>query len=182
MAKSGFSIGFIGFLIGLVCGLGIAAGAMLLISKSPIPFVDKVDKVTADVDPSQKLSGGVDPNARLNLQSDSIAEGEAGSVRTIQVPDSPTADKGERDAQGRAIEPGQVTPTTFWVQVGAFRSRPDAETSAAKLAMMGIDAKVSSAGLNWRVRVGPFDDRPAAQEALQSLDDQGFEPMIVELK
>ena len=49
MAKSGFASGFAGFLIGVVTGLGVAAGAMLVIAKSPVPFVDKVDKVTADV-------------------------------------------------------------------------------------------------------------------------------------
>ena len=68
MAKSGFATGFAGFLIGVVTGLGIAAGAMLVIAKSPVPFVDKVDRVTADVDPAAKLAGGVDPNARLNQQ------------------------------------------------------------------------------------------------------------------
>lgn len=43
MAKSGFASGFAGFLIGVVTGLGVAAGAMLVIAKSPVPFVDKVE-------------------------------------------------------------------------------------------------------------------------------------------
>ena len=60
MAKSSFATGFAGFLIGIVTGLAIAAGAALFIVNSPIPFVDnKVDKVTADVDPAQKLQGAV---------------------------------------------------------------------------------------------------------------------------
>ena len=32
MAKSGFASGFAGFLIGVVTGLGVAAGAMLVIA------------------------------------------------------------------------------------------------------------------------------------------------------
>ena len=36
MAKSGFASGFAGFLIGVVTGLGVAAGAMLVIAKSPV--------------------------------------------------------------------------------------------------------------------------------------------------
>ena len=76
MAKSGFASGFAGFLIGVVTGLGVAAGAMLVIAKSPVPFVDKVDKVTADVDPAAKLAGAVDPNARLNQTAGEEPTGE----------------------------------------------------------------------------------------------------------
>ena len=83
MAKSGFASGFAGFLIGVVTGLGVAAGAMLVIAKSPVPFVDKVDKVTADVDPAAKLAGAVDPNARLNQTAGEEPTGETGLVQTV---------------------------------------------------------------------------------------------------
>ena len=48
--------------------------------------------------------------------------------------------------------------------------------------MMGIGAQVSQSGAFWRVRVGPFDDRAAAQEALESLADQGHKPVITQQK
>lgn len=185
MIKSSFSVGFAGFLIGVVAGLGIAAGAALFIAASPVPFVDKVDKVTADVDPAQKLAGRVDPNARLNQSgiSQETAEHEAaGGVKTVRVPDAASADQPERDASGKAIGPGVVTPVTYWVQVAAFAKKPDAETAAASLAMQGIAAKVAQAGAFWRVRVGPFDDRSAAQEALENLADMGQKPVITEEK
>lgn len=183
MAKSSFSVGFAGFLIGVVTGLGIAAGAALFITNSPMPFVDKVDKVTADVDPAQKLAGGVDPNARLNQSgmSQESAEQEAtGAVKTVRVGEA--AQQPERDAAGKALLPGVVTPVTYWVQVAAFAKKPDAETAAASLAMQGIAAKVAQAGAFWRVRVGPFDERSAAQEALDSLSDMGQKPVITEEK
>lgn len=121
MAKSRFAAGFAGFLIGVVTGLGIAAGAAVFITKSPLPFVEKVDKVTADVDPAAKLAGNVDPNARLNTSSmDAPAAAPSGSVKTVTVADTeaPT-----RDAAGKAVEPGQVTPVTYWVQIGAYNKR-----------------------------------------------------------
>ena len=190
MAKSGFATGFAGFLIGVVTGLGIAAGAAVFITKSPVPFVDKVDKVTADVDPAQKLAGGVDPNARLNQMGESQsaqseAEAATGGVKTVDVssPKGAAADeKPLRDAAGKAVEPGHVTPATYWVLVGAYAKKNDAETNAASLAMMGIGAQVSQSGAFWRVRVGPFDDRAAAQEALESLADQGHKPVITQQK
>lgn len=173
MAKSGFATGFAGFLIGVVTGLGIAAGAMLVIAKSPVPFVDKVDRVTADVDPAAKLAGGVDPNARLNQQNDAAdASQEAGSVRTVTVARNSTSE----------TERAPSSAQSFWVQVGSFSKQGDAETSAANLAMQGIGAQIRQSGSNWRVRVGPFASRTAAQEVLNSLSDQGLNPVIVQDK
>ena len=166
MAKSGFAAGFAGFLIGVVTGLGVAAGAMLVIAKSPVPFVDKVDKVTADVDPTAKLAGGVDPNARLNQSGGEEPAGEAGAVQTVAVPDK-----------------GAARASSFWVQAGAFRKQADAETQAATLAMQGIGAAIQSDGASmWRVRIGPFESRPDAREMLDRLTDQGLAPTIVEQK
>ena len=91
MAKSGFASGFAGFLIGVVTGLGVAAGAMLVIAKSPVPFVDKVDKVTADVDPAAKLAGAVDPNARLNQTAGEEPTGETGLVRRLTNSEYPSS-------------------------------------------------------------------------------------------
>ena len=165
MAKSGFATGFAGFLIGVVTGLGIAAGAMLIISKSPVPFVD--------VDPAAKLAGGVDPNARLSQQNDALAAPqETGSVRTVTVARDSTSE----------TEKAPASVQNFWVQVGSFSKQGDAETSAANLAMQGIGAQIRQSGSYWRVRVGPFASRTAAQEVLNSLSDQGLNPVIVQDK
>ena len=90
MARSNFASGFAGFLLGVVTGLGIAAAAALLITKSPVPFVEKVQKVTADVDPAQKLAGSVDPNRRLNEQPDMPQSVAEGSIKTVDVVPSAT--------------------------------------------------------------------------------------------
>lgn len=177
MAKSGFASGFAGFLIGVVTGLGVAAGAMLVIAKSPVPFVDKVDKVTADVDPAAKLAGAVDPNARLNQTAGEEPTGETGLVQTVTVVDKDPKSKS-------AVSPTANTrAATFWVQVGAFRQKTDAINSSAALGMQGIIAQVQEGGpAGWRVRVGPFDSRPDAREMLDRLTDQGLSPTIVEQK
>lgn len=154
-AKGGFATGFAGFLIGVVTGLAIAAAAAILITKSPVPFVNKVDKVTADVDPAAKLAGGVDPNARLQQRPDEVA--------------TPAA-------------PGEVRAVTYWVQVASLSSESDAQNHAAQLAMNGIAASVTRSGPHWRVRVGPFDERQGAEEVLGTLTDQGLRPVIVEQK
>lgn len=170
MARSGFAAGFAGFLIGVVTGLGIAAGTMLVISKSPMPFMDKVERVTADVDPAKKLAGGVDPNAKLNQQADTASE--AGDATDLPVKTVTASD----DATPKAKPTTQV----FWVQIGAYRSKSDAEGHAADLAMQGIGAQVQSGGsAGWRVRVGPFESRNAANEAMNGLSGLGLSPVVV---
>jgi len=64
---------------------------------------------------------------------------------------------------------------TYFVQAGAFARAEDAEQQRAKLAMMGLAAKVTEreqAGRTvYRVRLGPFErkeDADAAQERLQA--------------
>ena len=138
MAKSGFASGFAGFLIGVVTGLGVAAGAMLVIAKSPVPFVDKVDKVTADVDPAAKLAGAVDPNARLNQTAGEEPTGETGLVQTVTVVDK---DPKSKSAASPTANTRAATPAaTFWVQVAAFRQKTDAINSSAALGMQGVCA------------------------------------------
>ena len=171
MARSGFAAGFAGFLIGVVTGLSIAAGAILVINKSPMPFMDKVERVTADVDPAAKLGGGVDPNARLNQtdEASSAAAGEA--VATV------TVDETGKSSTAPAAAPAR--PEAWWVQLGAFRSKSDAEQRAAELAMQGVAAEIQAGGkAGWRVRVGPFEDRKSAREVASSLADQGFSPSV----
>ena len=156
MARSGFAAGFAGFLIGVVTGLSIAAGAILVINKSPMPFMDKVERVTADVDPAAKLAGGVDPNARLNQtdEASSAAAGEA--VATV------TVDETGKSSTAPAAAPAR--PEAWWVQLGALQ---------------GIAAEIQAGGkAGWRVRVGPFEDRKSAREVASSLADQGFSPSV----
>ena len=47
MASSNRSSKFASFVLGVVFGMGICAGAAYFLTTGPLPFVDKVDKVTA---------------------------------------------------------------------------------------------------------------------------------------
>ena len=86
MARTNLASGFAGFLIGIVTGCAICAAAAVFITNSPIPFVEKVQKVTADVDPAQKLAGGIDPNRALNEQQEKSAEQDDSSgVKTVTL-------------------------------------------------------------------------------------------------
>ncbi len=195
MSQSRFSVGFGGFLFGIVFGLAVAAAVAVFTLNSPVPFVEKVQKVTADVDPAKALEGNVDPNKALNAASspDASAAAPAGTVATVTAPNAPVSNsvtpaeqqaapaelQPVRDGQGKAAQPGTVTPVTYWVQAGAFKSAKQAEERQAQLAMLAVEAQVQQAGNIWRVRVGPFDDRNSANEIQNMLNDQSIQATIV---
>jgi len=77
-------------------------------------------------------------------------------------------------------------PFLYFVQAGAFRSPGDAEAQRARLAMLGMDAKVTEreqAGQPiYRVRMGPFEQKSAADEMVASLSGRGFEAALVRVQ
>jgi cell division protein FtsN len=85
-----------------------------------------------------------------------------------------------------AKDPTGSDPFTYFVQAGAFRSQAEADALRAKLAMMGLDAKISEreqAGrLVYRVRLGPYDDKDLAENAKSRLDKNGIETALVRVQ
>lgn len=73
----------------------------------------------------------------------------------------------------------------FVVQVGAFADASKARETRLKIEKAGLktysQAVDSPKGRIWRVRVGPFDNRAAAEKAKAELVLQGYAPGIVEL-
>jgi cell division protein FtsN len=74
----------------------------------------------------------------------------------------------------------------FFAQAGAYTRSDDAEAQRAKLALLGLDAKVSEreqAGRSvYRVRVGPFDSRAQADAAIDKLQAAGVESTLVRVE
>jgi cell division protein FtsN len=77
-------------------------------------------------------------------------------------------------------------PFDYLVQAGAYRTSADADAQKAKLAMLGLDAKVSErdqAGrVVYRVRMGPFNDKNAAERIRTQLESNGIENTLVRVQ
>jgi cell division protein FtsN len=71
----------------------------------------------------------------------------------------------------------------FTIQVGAYSTRPPAETLRASLAEAGHDARVvateSGPGVRYRVQVGTFSTREAARESALRLAAERSQPAFV---
>src|SRR5205085_5519113 len=77
-------------------------------------------------------------------------------------------------------------PFSYFVQAGAFGRPEDAEQQRARLAMLGMAARVTEreqAGRTvYRVRVGPFDKKEDADTAKDKLDTSGMETSLVRVQ
>lgn len=72
---------------------------------------------------------------------------------------------------------------TYYLQAGAFREMADAESTRAKLALLGFEAAISDrnsdSGVLHRVRVGPYAQVEAMNKARAKLLDNGVDVAIV---
>jgi len=71
----------------------------------------------------------------------------------------------------------------YILQAGAFGASGDAEATKAKLAMMGLAARVESAQINgntvYRVRMGPYGTASELAEAKAKLNGSGLQAMAI---
>lgn len=192
----------LGFVMGVVVGLGAALAVAVYVTKVPIPFVNKGQSRSPDQDVAESQKNkNWDPNAPLygknpaKPATPAPAIPEVGSVPESQAVPTP-ASKTERKpavsadplgdlAKVRATN-SSVEPFTYFVQAGAFRNAEDAESQRAKLSLGGVEAKVSereqSGRTVFRVRVGPFDKKEEAEKIKERLDAAGMETALVRVQ
>lgn len=189
---------FLGLVIGLIFGLGIAVVVALMITKSPIPFVNKVTKQErTELSPSQ----AADPNKPLYGNRNSAKEAAKDQAAT---PDQPPVDAKKPDvapAPAPVVKAPETKPApaakdpaaakadsgdekwTYFLQTGAFREQSDAESARAKLALLGFEAKVterpSDNGSLYRVRIGPLAQVETMNRIRSKLSDNGVDAAIV---
>jgi cell division protein FtsN len=200
----------VGFIIGVVVGLGAALAVAVYVTKVPVPFMNKSQSRSADQDAAEaQKNKNWDPNAPM------YGKNPAPAVPVATVPGAPAkdnkadgkvdnkaaekpADKGaEKGAAKAPADPlGDLVKAktgaadsdafSYWVQVGSYRTAEDAETQRAKLSLSGIETKVSERELAgkpvFRVRVGPFDKKEDADKAKEKLDKSGLETALVRVQ
>lgn len=75
----------------------------------------------------------------------------------------------------------------YLVQVGAYKSREEADRQRAKLALIGYESRIEQVTLGerdvrFRVRVGPQPNLPAAQDVLARLESNSISGFLVKIK
>jgi cell division protein FtsN len=86
-------------------------------------------------------------------------------------------------APAAAAVPGAAGDTIYYLQAGSFRDLSDAESTRAKLALLGFEAAISDhssdSGVLHRVRLGPYKQVESMNKARAKLLDSGVDVAIV---
>ena len=178
----------LGFILGLVVGLGIALGVALYITKVPLPFMNKGQTRSSDQNEAEaKKNKDWDPNALITGKP-AAKTAPASDAPTPVAPGiaAPTPAPVAAPAPAPAAAASAAPQTSYFVQVGAFRSSDDAQGQRAKLALNGIEAVVTERDQGgrpiFRVRVGPFEKIDDAERAKEKLDKGGTDTVLVKVQ
>lgn len=203
-----------GIIVGLIVGVGIAIAASMYLSRSATPFTNLErlqGKQTASLPEAELLEPGgklatvqpaspqVKPESAPQPASAPVGRKPASSAATApldadgqrfdfykilpgQQDAVPVPDKGTADAASGSNSAGQ----RFFLQAGAFQSESDADNMKARLALMGVEAKIQSLnvadkGLMHRVRIGPFERQDELDSVRGKLRQEGIEVSVVKL-
>lgn len=183
-----------GIIVGLILGLLIAVGVAITITKTPLPFVDKISKQSQPAgelgDPNKTLPGGArERREQLTDKDPAVQQAEPAPSVTPQVtpqvtaPSAPERSRDKEKTPPPAVDPAPDERFTYYLQAGAFREPNDAEATKAKLALMGVAANIaerqSDLGTLYRVRVGPFADVETMNRTRVRLSDNGVDVAVV---
>ena len=203
--RGGFLIGLV---VGLLIGLAAALAVALYVTKAPNPFVNKVPARTPTQDAAEaEKNRNWDPNSALAGKNPApgasgvLGEPPAPALRpavaapAVVDPVVPprAAAAAASSAVARPATPrsaSQVAPSTlaagaftYFVQAGAYSRSEDAEQQRAKLAMLGVESRLTEreqgGKMVYRVRVGPFERREDAENAKEKLGDSGVDSALV---
>jgi cell division protein FtsN len=99
----------------------------------------------------------------------------------------PREDAAASAKTGKPTTPEIAEPGQYLIQVGAYKTRDEAERGRASLALLGVESKIEQVTIDqsetwFRVRIGPQSNLAKAQEILQRLDDNGIKGMLVKVK
>ena len=214
--RGGFAVGLIiGLLIGLALALGIALYVTKVpvpfVNKVPqrTPSQDAAEaEKNKNWDPNSPLAGKnpAKPNPSAGASGPLIAPA-TGLPSNLPPPTTATAPAtlpGARDpgailadrpapaaskpgatAGGVTTVPG-TDPFVYFVQAGAFGKSEDAEQQRAKLAMLGLESKLTereqSGRTVFRVRLGPFERKTDADSTKEKLTEAGIESALVRVQ
>jgi len=198
----------LGVFIGLVVGLGLAAGVAYYLMKANGPFpaqgggkdareipkVAKSDKGDATTDKPRfdfyKILPGVEePKVQVDVKKapDRVVVEQAKERAADKTTEKMTPKAGDKASDKLASV--EATPATkpaerFWLQAGSFGAEADAENLKARLAFAGWQANVQQGtlpdkGIRYRVRLGPYDNTDELNRIRNDLAKNGFDVAVI---
>ncbi len=207
-SKRGGSSLLTGLLVGLIVGVAAAVGVAFYINRGASPFNGKTASAPAaspaPVQPQTSQAPEVlrPTTSKDEVPAPTIASGDASAPPAYRASGTDrfdfytmlpalTDNKGNKEARPvepkkpEASSPAKAEPAKkAWLQAGAFQNEQDADNLKAKLALVGIEARIQTLeipnkGLWHRVRIGPFSQAADLDKTRVQLRGNGIESTVV---
>jgi len=142
----------------------------------PDALQQAIDKL--DPEPAREAR----PEARAELKPEVKAEAKPEARAGRDAAKVPVLDK-SKPAPVAAKADAADEKWVYYLQAGAFREMEDAESTRAKLALMGFEASVTERstdiGVLHRVRTGPYKQLDAMNRVRAKLSENGIDVAVV---
>ena len=170
----------LGFVLGLGAGLGIAFVIAFYLSKNTpqerpgvrapnLPLTIKPFSTPAEGEPATPVEQ-LDLNKPLQGKS------------PVAAPSDPITDL-VNSKKSVETTPAPKSDAIYFLQVGAFVKRADADAQKANLAIQGMQAQLSEVTADgntlWRVRVGPYNSPEESNPVRDKLNSIGIKPTLI---
>lgn len=186
-----------GLLIGLFVGVAVAVGVALFLSRGNNPFAGKTkttppDAVTTTPAPVAAQPEILRPGQGRNEAAPTVAasvpavapQQRASGTERFDFYKMLSGNEKPDNRKSPEVPPKAETPKGSYLQVGAFQKEEDADNLKAKLALIGIEARIQTTdipekGIWHRVRVGPFANAADLDRTRDTLKQNGIDSAVV---
>ncbi|MBD8645332.1 MULTISPECIES: SPOR domain-containing protein [unclassified Stenotrophomonas] len=159
-----------------------AQRAQAALEGKPVPAAAPAPASTAATTTGATATVASTASVRQAALPTPLSERPAAPATTTAPPAATTSAPAATATATAAAAPAESN-VRYILQAGAFGASGDAETTKAKLAMIGLAARVESAQINgktvYRVRMGPYGTAGELSEAKQKLDGTGLQAMAI---
>jgi cell division protein FtsN len=165
----------LGFVVGLALGLSIALLVAWAITRNPPQEKANVRAPDVPITPKLNSDGSSTESRDINAPLKSKIRDNDSEDKEAKSESKTTSDKKtETKAESTSI---------YWLQIGAYSAKADAETQKANMALQGLQSNLSEHVAEnkkvWRVRVGPFESSQDMQNTKRRLEDAGISFSVI---
>ncbi|MBS1190603.1 MAG: Sporulation related protein [Rhodocyclaceae bacterium] len=191
----------IGMFIGLVLGVGIAAGVVWYMNKAPMPFnknlpLPRAEMAAASGTAAQPMAlpgkpGDPVPEKRFQFydilpgKTDAVPGGKPAAEAKKEEAKKEDAKKEEakKDEPKKEEAKKEESKQPIFLQAGSFTKPNDADNLKANLALMGVEASVQQVMVQdktfYRVRLGPYNRIEEVNKVRSELAKAGIDASLV---